>query len=95
MHREYTICKLRVPRTLLDRGFVFPPDKELRARLMNAYGWTDEAQELLAIEQFEKSLDGRDIISLTPLEKESSEAELVMLALLSRITEDHSDGTRN
>lgn len=84
MKQEYRICKLTIPRSLLNKGFNFPLDEQLRVRLLSEYGWTDRSIESLAIEAWEKSLEGWELISMAPLEKESSADELIVLVVMRR-----------
>lgn len=94
MPREYRICKLKILRTLLEKGILLPLDEGIREQLKHAYIWTEKAQIFGNIDQLEKDLDGWEINSLSPIEKESSEDEMVILALLSRINGRTSEGMR-
>lgn len=95
MPREYRICKLKILRTLLDRGILLPLDEGIREQLKKAHIWTDKAQVFGHIDRLEKDLDGWEINSLSPIEKESSDDEMVILALLSRINRRRSEGMEN
>lgn len=84
MDQQYRICKLKIRKSLIDRGFIFPVSKDLRAELARAHSWTDKAQETRSIEEFEQSIEGWQLLSLAPIEKESSDEEVVALALMTR-----------
>lgn len=84
MDQQYRICKLKIRKSLVDRGFIFPISKELRAELARVHSWTDKAQEARSIEEFEQSLEGWQLLTLAPIEKESSDEEVVALALMTR-----------
>lgn len=89
MDPQYRICKLKIRKSLIDRGFIFPISQDLRAELARVHSWTDKAQEALSIVEFEQSIEGWQLLSLTPIEKESSDEELVALALMTR---SHKEG---
>lgn len=88
MDRQYRVCKLKIRKSLVDRGFIFPISRDLRAEFARVHSWTDKAQETLAIEEFEQAIEGWQLLSLSPIEKESSDEELVALALMTRLVKE-------
>jgi len=91
VRKEYRICKLSVLKSLLEEGFVAHLNQAQRKDFLKSYEFTEKHTEYRSIQQFEKEIEGWDLLSLIPIETESDEKEVTILALMQRSIETETD----
>ncbi|MBI4002732.1 MAG: hypothetical protein HY348_13245 [Nitrospira defluvii] len=76
--KQYRVCKMKLPRSLLEQGFEFPP------KISERYTLPEETETGGTIQEIEWEIEGWNLLSLFPLEKESDEEHVTVLALMER-----------
>lgn len=76
--KQYRICKIKLPKSLFNKGFEVPPN------ISERYTLPEETPNGEIIQEMEWEIDGWNLLSLFPIEKESDEEHVTVLALMER-----------
>jgi hypothetical protein len=90
MKKEYRICKLKIPKLLLDEGFVVPLSDAERKDFQASYEWAEKSRRGQSFELITRDIEGWELLSLSPLEQRDNMEELTTMALMQRTASDES-----
>jgi hypothetical protein len=78
IEKQYRVCTLKVPRSLIEKGFEVPPSTPDR------YILPEESPHSEIIQEMGWEAEGWNLLSMVPFEKECSEEQVTLLALMER-----------
>ena len=76
--KQYRVFTIQLPRSLVEEGFEFPP------KIPDRYVLPEETAYGEIVKEIESEVEGWNLLSLVPVEKDSDQEQLTVLALMER-----------
>ena len=76
--KQYRVCTIQLPRSLIEKGFAFPPN------IPDRYILPEETPHGEIIQDMGWEAEGWNLLSMVPFEKEPSLEQVTLLVLMER-----------
>ncbi len=76
--KQYRVCTIKLSRSLIEKGFEFPPN------IPDRYILPEETPHGETIQEMGWEAEGWSLLSMVPFEKESSSEQVTLLVLMER-----------